>query len=121
MRKTMNFGERRRLPDRRPTSTFGIVHRGKNGQERGYTISVGFFDREECEPAEIFVTGPKVGSELETVARDCAILWSVARQYGAPVDVLAHALTQEQDGTPSTVIGLIAGLLQKYTLETKRE
>jgi hypothetical protein len=41
-------------------------------------------------------------------------VWSASR-------CLAHALTQEQDGTPSTVIGLIAGLLLKYTLETKRE
>jgi hypothetical protein len=34
----MNFGERRRLPDRRPTSTFGMVHRSKNHQDRHYTI-----------------------------------------------------------------------------------
>jgi hypothetical protein len=98
-----------------------MVHRGKNHQDRHYTISVGFFDHEEREPAEVFVTGPKVGSELETVARDCAILWSIARQYGAPADVLPHALTQDPDGSPSTVIGLIANLLLKYTPDSKGE
>src|SRR5262249_19622220 len=105
------------LPAARPTSRVESIHGGKNSKERSYTFWVGFLDGEECEPAEIFVTGPKVGSELETVARDCAILWSIARQYGAPVDVLARALTQEQDGTPGTVIGLIATMLLKYALD----
>src|SRR5262245_6635403 len=114
----MNFGERRRLPDCRLCTTFEAVHRGKHHQDRCYTISVGFFD--EHDPAEVFITGPKIGSELEAVARDCAILWSIARQYGAPVDVLAHALTQEEDGSSSTIIGQIATMLLKFTIEPQR-
>jgi ribonucleoside-diphosphate reductase alpha chain len=111
----MKFGEHRRLPDRRACTTFDEVHRRSDRSDQHYTISVGFFDREEREPAKIFVNGPKVGSELEAVARDYAILWSIARQYGIPVDVLAHAMTHEQNGEPSTIT------LLKCTLETRGE
>jgi ADP-ribose pyrophosphatase YjhB (NUDIX family) len=97
---------RRVLPHRRLCTTFDLVHR-----DRRWTISVGYFDRAEHEPAEVFIDGPKVGSELEASSRDSAVLFSIALQFGAPIDILAHALTREEDRSPSTIIGAIADRL----------
>jgi hypothetical protein len=63
--------------------------------------------------AEIFLTNGKVGSDTESAARDCAVVASLALQYGAPVETLRHALLRDAHGAASSPLGaaldLIAG------------
>lgn len=61
-------------------------------------------------PGEIFLDVGKPGAQIDLIARDAACLWSIARQYGAPADVLAHSLARLEDGSPATILGVAADL-----------
>jgi hypothetical protein len=107
--------DRRTLPHRRHASTFEAVHWPPGGAETRFQVSVGFFLDEAGErPAEVFISGTKAGSSVEAVARDGAVLLSIALQYGVPLDVLRGAITREQDGAPTTIIGTVIDGLEKY-------
>ncbi len=43
---------------------------------------------------EVFLTTSKPGSALEAMARDLAIVTSIALQHGATIDELRHSLTR---------------------------
>jgi hypothetical protein len=96
--------ERTRLPNRRGHEVFDFEHVGQR-----YTASVTRFATGE--PAEIFINAAKVGTDIETVARDAAILISIAAQYGVPLEAFRHAVTRNSDGSPSGVVGKLLDLL----------
>jgi hypothetical protein len=105
------IAKRRVLPQRRNSESFELRH----GNHTTH-VTLGYFP--DGAVGEIFISSTmemgekkKVGSELEALWRDLGILFSVARQYGAPIKVLAGALTREQDGAPSTIIGAVADRL----------
>lgn len=102
--------ERHTLPPRRLTETFELVHADKR-----YTISVGFFPGRRA-VAEVFVSGTKVGSDVEGVARDGAVILSIAMQYNVPLSVIAGAITRTQDGRPMTIVGAVVDRLVKESL-----
>ncbi len=90
---------RERLPDRRGCELITFEH-----GNRKWTACVGRFD--DGRPAEIFIEGPK-DSPLLAMARDVAILASIALQHGASVDVIRHALAGRDIGPLSAALGLI--------------
>ena len=61
---------------------------------------------------EVFITSSKVGSNTEAIARDAAVVLSIAIQFGVPLTTLRGAVTREQDGSPSTVIGAVLDQLE---------
>lgn len=78
--------ERMRLPDRRAVERFEFGHAGQV-----YTACLGRFD--DGGIAEIFLSGNRrTGSMVEGMARDEAVLLSLALQYGCPIDVILAAL-----------------------------
>jgi hypothetical protein len=94
---------RQRLENRRYTETFDMPF---GDQRTVFKVSIGFWpDRRE--PAEVFITGAKAGSEFEAVARDGAVLLSIALQYGVPLFAVQSAITRNQDGSPATIIGAV--------------
>lgn len=96
------MSDRQILPQRRYAETFDLVH----GEHRTrYKITIGYFAFHK--PAEVFITGAKAGSDLESVARDGAVLISLALQFGIPPEVMCSAITRNQDGSPSTIIGAV--------------
>ena len=96
--------ERRRLPFRRVVQTFELHH-----QTQIFQVSVGYF--EDNKPAEVFVTGAKVGSNLEAVARDAAVLLSLAMQFDVPLETIKGAVTRDSTNQPSSIIGAIVDKL----------
>lgn len=40
------------------------------------------------------------------MARDAAVVFSIARQYGVPFGILFDALTKLKDGSPAGAIGV---------------
>ena len=92
--------ERIVLPQRRGCETLEIT-RGKTT----YQVTIGHFANGKV--GEVFVTGAKAGSDMEAVARDAAVCVSIALQYGVPLTILRHAVTREQDGEPSSIIGAV--------------
>jgi len=96
--------ERKRLPLRRMVQTFELHHKTET-TDQVYQVSIGYFD--DMTPAEVFITGAKVGSSIEAVARDAAILLSLAMQFGVPVDTLKNSITRDSFNNPSSIIGAI--------------
>ena len=47
------------------------------------------------------------------MARDLAVVTSLALQYGVPVDVLRSALEQEKDGTQRGPLGVLLKIMDE--------
>jgi hypothetical protein len=93
------MSSRERLLNRRRHEVSEFIH----GRVR-FALGVGFFPNGH--PAETFITAPQViGSETEAIARDGAILISLALQHGCDLATIEHALTRDSDGRPATVLG----------------
>jgi hypothetical protein len=92
------FAPRHRLPGRRRGETFEFHHAGHD-----YTLTVGFYRAGRI--GEVFLNAHKSGGDLEAVARDAAIVVSIALQHGADLDTLRRALTRDGNGAPATLIG----------------
>jgi hypothetical protein len=97
---------RTRLPQRRYCETFELRHAGLRAV---FAITVGRYD--DGGIGEVFITGPKVGSEAESIARDGAVLLSLALQHGVPLEVIRGAVTREANGAPSTIVGAVVDRL----------
>jgi hypothetical protein len=79
-----------------------------------FTVGVGRDAREgsSVEPIqELFINAGKTGVQMETLARDSAVLLSIALQYGAPIEIMRRAITRNVDGSPSGPIGHLLDLL----------
>jgi len=97
---------RERLPNRRSSETFAF---DCDGHRCVATVSR-FGDGRL---AEIFISDSRAGSHLDHLARDAAILASIAFQYGAPVDVVRHAVQRDQIGRAVTPLGAALDRLQE--------
>ena len=92
---------RRRLPNRRPQIVLEVEHAGGI-----FTVGLGSFP--DGRPGELFVSGSKTGSELDALLNDAAVLASIALQYGAPLEILAHAMGRLGDRrAPASALGAI--------------
>ena len=72
---------RRVLENRRAGENFELRHGGKNTT---FTITIGHFP--DGSIGEVFISGAKAGSEVDAVARDGAILLSLALQHNVPLE-----------------------------------
>lgn len=103
------FGERNMLPQRRHAETFELRHGGQNAL---FAVTVGYYAPGGA-VGEVFICGAKAGSTVEAVARDGAVLLSLALQHGIPLALIKGALTREYDGAPSTIIGAVVDRLEE--------
>jgi len=102
----INQMSRERLPNKRKCETVEFKHAG-----HAFTLSCGYY--RDGRLAEIFINSRHIGSPLESIARDSAILASLALQAGIHVETLRHALTRDHDGQPATALGAALDLLCK--------
>jgi ribonucleoside-diphosphate reductase alpha chain len=100
------MSERTRLPDRRPSVTFGL-----ECDSLRYTATVSFHN--DGRLGEIFLSYHRADSHADACARDAAILASIALQYGAPLDVLRNALLRDPRGKAATPVGVALDLLSQ--------
>ena len=105
------------LPQRR--STYTLDMRDEAGRV-DLTVAYSIFEPDSVPPphsvAEVFITSRKIGSSTEAIARDAAILMSLALQHGCALDTIRHALTRNQDGSPQSLIGRVVD-----RIETERQ
>jgi len=102
------------LPERRPSETASFTFATAPGAPVfAYTMTIGFYDEDMTRPGEVFLSAAKSGTDVEVNARDGAIAISIALQHGVPVDVLAHAMTRNGDGSASGPLGAALELLMK--------
>jgi hypothetical protein len=93
---------RRTLPQRRRCETFEINF---GGLARSHTITVGFYD--DGALGEVFINSGRSGEPVEAIARDGAVVLSLALQYGAELDNIRTAITRDDQGAPTSVVGAV--------------
>lgn len=94
------------LPNRRAGENFELRH---GGQTTPFVITLGRYP--DGRVGEVFIAGSKSGSAFDAVARDGAILLSLALQHGVPLETIKHAVTREADGSASTIVGAVVDRL----------
>ncbi len=99
---------RRILPPRRACETFEV---GFGGLAKSHTITLGFY--EDGALGEVFISGGKSGEAVEAIARDGAVLLSLALQYGAELGNIRSALTRNERGAPSSIVGAVIDALSE--------
>jgi hypothetical protein len=80
--------------------TFEITH--ADHPTTPFQVTVGYSD--DGSPREIFINGAIAGSQFEAVVHDGAVMVSQLLRHGVPIETIHHALTRNEDGSPSTVI-----------------
>ena len=89
---------RSRLPNRRPSETFALACNGLS-----YLATISRF--QDGRLAEIFISNANAGSHSDAVAKDAAVVASIALQHGVSVDVIRHALLRDSHGRASSPLG----------------
>jgi|SRR5579862_3751216 len=102
---TNQVAARDRLPDRREHTLVSFT----TSDGFRYTAGLGYF--EDGRLAEIFLNAEKIGTAIETAARDSAVVASLALQHGVPPDTIRHALTRNGNGEASGPLGTLLDLL----------
>lgn len=103
------MSERNELPWRRQNETCNIEVDGVD-----YSVTIGLFP--DGRPGEVFIAGTKVGSQMDGILDDAAILVSNCLQRGMTARRLASSMSRRaepEDGSPSgpaTVIGMALDL-----------
>lgn len=100
------------LPQRRFHEVFEFEHWGTS-----YKVGLGRFL--DGRLGEVFINTNKVGTAADVLARDSAVLISLALQHGIAVSAMRHALTREINGEASGPIGKLLDLIdaEESTLE----
>ena len=89
---------RRTLPQRRASETFTLRFWNQD-----FSVTVGLFD--DGTPGEVFVTSRKTGGDVEAIARDAAVVISLALQHGTPLAAIKHAITRNGAGEAASILG----------------
>jgi hypothetical protein len=89
---------RERLPNRRGSISFNF-----QCGEFSCVATVSFFP--DGRLAEIFLGNGKAGSTADSIAKDAALICSIALQHGVPLEVIRRALLRDAQGGASTVLG----------------
>jgi hypothetical protein len=98
---------RERLPDRREH----VVVNFNTADGFRYAAGLGYFA--DGRLAEVFLNAEKIGTAIETAARDSAVVASLALQHGVPPETIRRSLTRNGDGTPSGALGTLLDLLAR--------
>ena len=93
------------LPNRRIHETLRFNHWGLD-----YIVGLGRA-RPTAPVSEVFLNCAKSGTQAETLARDSAVLLSLALQHGVPLETISHAITRNADGSASGPIGALVDLM----------
>jgi hypothetical protein len=101
------------LPNRRNSEAVGFEHHGL-----AYRACVSRF--EDGSIAEMFLDTGKTGTSANIIAKECAVMFSIARQYGAPEGVLFNALPKLHDGSPAGPMGTALALTRTTTHAKER-
>jgi hypothetical protein len=98
------IAEQERLPDRRERVLINFT----TPDGFTYTAGLGYF--EDGRLAEIFQNAKKIGTAIETAARDSAVVASLALQHGVPPETIRHAVSRNGDGSASGALGTLLDL-----------
>ena len=95
---------RRTLPQRRAAETFHVRF-----WNQPFTVTVGFYT--DGTPGEVFIDSGKTGQDIQSTARDTAVVLSLALQHGTPIETIRHAVTRTDSGEAASILGAIVDAL----------
>lgn len=102
----LDRGQREQLPPRRSHTSWRFVI-----ENITYVVGYGletFPDSSVTDRVtELWCNAGKVGSSLEALANDAAILASLCLQYGCPIEVMRGALTRNSSRIAAGPIGVL--------------
>lgn len=84
--------DRQRLPNRRASTSFDF-------ESQGLKFTATYSRGADHTVQEIFLRNHKAESMAGINASDASVLWSIARQYGVPAEVLSKSLMRNSDGS----------------------
>jgi hypothetical protein len=87
------------LPQRRAAETFNVRF-----WNQPFTVTVGFYA--DATPGEVFIDGGKTGQDVQSTARDAAVVLSLALQH-----VIRRAVTRSGSGATASILGAIVDVL----------
>lgn len=96
---------RRELPNRRPHEVISFIHWGQK-----FHAGIGS-DNQAADVLEVWLNTGKSGTQAETLARDSAVLLSLALQHGVPIEAMRRAVMRDPNGAASGPIGALLDLL----------
>ena len=77
-----------------------------------FTLCAGFYP--DGRLGEVFLNAHKTTGQIEAIARDAAIILSLALQFGADLETICGALTKDHDGGPAaTPLGALLDLVEE--------
>lgn len=95
---------RERLPNRRASTI--IDFESMNMQ---FTASISRYP--DGRIGELFIDNHKAGSDIGTLVRDAAIIFSFAVQHGADAEAIRRALCRDSEGQPLGPLGAVLDLI----------
>jgi hypothetical protein len=90
-----------RLPDRRACETRQFGH-------AIFTFVAGIGRFANGDLVEVFLSGPKIGTDIQAAARDASIVASLALQFGRQAETIRHAIARNSDRQRLRTVGKIA-------------
>jgi hypothetical protein len=100
---------REALPLRRPCETFNMTFGGQNAE---FLITIGFYP--DGRIGEVFIDGPKAGSEIDNITRDAAVLISLGLQHRVSFSTMRNAVTRNLDGSASSIAGAVLDRIERH-------
>ena len=104
---------RRTLPQRRASETFDLRFWSQN-----FTITVGRYP--DGTIGEVFIDGGKTGQDIQSTARDAAVVLSLALQHGVPIETIRHAVTRNGSGEAASILGATVDRLATVSVKARR-
>lgn len=98
------------LPNRRRCETFELPFGGLSSP---HTVGVGYYD--DGRIGEVFISGGKSGEMVEAIARDGAIMTSLALQHGVTLETMHHAITRNSQDEPQSIVGAVIESLRAHS------
>ena len=93
---------REKMPNRRANTNDTLDY-------KGVSLEISFGHHEETgKIREIFVVTRKMGTEVDMMAKDTAVLISFLLQYGCPMQEVVDVLSSDTYGKPEGLAGMLA-------------
>src|SRR6476620_2749789 len=95
---------RQTLPQRRAAETSHLRF-----WNQSFTVTICFYP--DGTLGEVFIDGGKSGQDIQSTARDAAVVLSLALQHGTPIETIRHAVTRSDSGEAASILGAIVDRL----------
>lgn len=110
MQKERGLPLRQILPNRRDSRILDVWFNNER-----YHVSYSR-DPRGTDIREVFIHGPKVGSDIDAISYTVGVTLSIALQRGATLEELSHSVARHPNGEAADFIGYIIDTLRKEPL-----